>query len=293
MDLGLHVINFSWPGAPASIAPTLGAIAKAAEDAGITDLSVMDHYFQMDMEAMGLRPDQKMLEGYTTLGFLAAKTSAMRLGLLVTGVTYRHPGLLAKIVTTLDILSGGRAQLGIGAAWYEREHAGLGVPFPPLKERFERLEETLQICLQMWSDDNGRSRANTTNSLRRSTFLRASSVRTHRSSSGAWASAGPSGWRPGTPTPAICSPWPGWMAFATNSRCSDATARPRGAATMPSKRPCSGSGRPWGGTPPSISLMKYGPMLRSASTPSSSCQGSTIRLPRCAAWRLWSIDSAS
>jgi F420-dependent oxidoreductase-like protein len=155
MDVGLHVINFSWPGAPASIAPTLGAIAEAAEDAGVADLSVMDHYFQMDMETIGLRPDQEMLEGYTTLGFLAAKTSAMRLGLLVTGVTYRHPGLLAKIVTTLDILSGGRAQLGIGAAWYEREHAGLGVPFPSLKERFERLEETLQICHQMWSDDTG------------------------------------------------------------------------------------------------------------------------------------------
>ena len=96
-----------------------------------------------------------MLEGYTTLGFLAGQTQRMRLGLLVTGVTYRHPGLLAKIVTTLDVLSGGRAQLGIGAAWYEREHLGLGVPFPPLAERFERLEETLQICLQMWSDDDG------------------------------------------------------------------------------------------------------------------------------------------
>ena len=96
-----------------------------------------------------------MLEGYTTLGFLAGQTERMRLGLLVTGVTYRHPGLLAKIVTTLDVLSGGRAQLGIGAAWYEREHLGLGVPFPPLAERFERLEETLQICLQMWSDDDG------------------------------------------------------------------------------------------------------------------------------------------
>ena len=96
-----------------------------------------------------------MLEGYTSLGFLAGQTDTMTLGLLVTGVTYRHPGLLAKIVTTLDVLSGGRAQLGIGAAWYEREHRGLGVPFPPLAERFERLEETLQICLQMWSDDAG------------------------------------------------------------------------------------------------------------------------------------------
>jgi len=96
-----------------------------------------------------------MLEGYTSLGFLAGQTSTMTLGLLVTGVTYRHPGLLAKIVTTLDVLSGGRAQLGIGAAWYEREHRGLGVPFPPLAQRFERLEETLQICLQMWSDNSG------------------------------------------------------------------------------------------------------------------------------------------
>ena len=97
-----------------------------------------------------------MLEGYTALGFLAAHTTSVRLGLLVTGVTYRHPGLLAKIVTTLDVLSGGRAELGIGAAWYEREHRGLGVPFPPVAERFERLEEALQICLQMWEpDDDG------------------------------------------------------------------------------------------------------------------------------------------
>jgi len=112
----------------------------------------MDHWFQMEMMASAEDP---MLEGYTSLGFLAGQTSTMTLGLLVTGVTYRHPGLLAKIVTTLDVLSGGRAQLGIGAAWYEREHRGLGVPFPPLAERFERLEETLQICLQMWSDDTG------------------------------------------------------------------------------------------------------------------------------------------
>ena len=114
--------------------------------------TLMDHWFQMEMMATSEDP---MLEGYTSLGFLAGQTSTMTLGLLVTGVTYRHPGLLAKIVTTLDVLSGGRAQLGIGAAWYEREHRGLGVPFPPLAERFERLEETLQICLQMWSDDDG------------------------------------------------------------------------------------------------------------------------------------------
>ena len=118
----------------------------------MSTFTLMDHWFQMEMMAPAEDP---MLEGYTSLGFLAGQTQRMRLGLLVTGVTYRHPGLLAKTVTTLDVLSGGRAQLGIGAAWYEREHLGLGVPFPPLAERFERLEETLQICLQMWSDDNG------------------------------------------------------------------------------------------------------------------------------------------
>jgi F420-dependent oxidoreductase-like protein len=112
----------------------------------------MDHYFQM--EAMAPAEDP-MLEGYTALGYVAGLTQTLRLRVLVTGVTYRHPGLLAKIVTTLDVLSGGRAELGMGAAWYEREHRGLGVPFPPIGERFERLEEALQICLQMWSDDNG------------------------------------------------------------------------------------------------------------------------------------------
>jgi F420-dependent oxidoreductase-like protein len=112
----------------------------------------MDHFFQM--EAMAPAEDP-MLEGYTALGFVAGRTERLRLRLLVTGVTYRHPGLLAKTVTTLDVLSGGRAELGIGAAWYEREHRGLGVPFPPLTERFERLEEALQICLQMWSEDDG------------------------------------------------------------------------------------------------------------------------------------------
>jgi F420-dependent oxidoreductase-like protein len=114
--------------------------------------TVMDHWFQM--ENLG-GPAEPMLEGYTTLGYLAAVTERVRLSLLVTGTTYRCPGLLAKIVTTLDVLSGGRSMLGIGAAWYEREHRGLGVPFPPTGERFERLEETLQICRQMWSADDG------------------------------------------------------------------------------------------------------------------------------------------
>jgi F420-dependent oxidoreductase-like protein len=152
MKLAIHFPNFTLPGLPESLAGILAATARAAEDGGCSTFTVMDHWFQMEQLATSQDP---MLEGYTTLGFLAGRTERMTLGLLVTGVTYRHPGLLAKTVTTLDVLSGGRAQLGIGAAWYEREHLGLGVPFPPLSERFERLEEALQICLQMWSDDDG------------------------------------------------------------------------------------------------------------------------------------------
>jgi F420-dependent oxidoreductase-like protein len=152
MQLGIHFANFTFPGGTETLGVTLAATAVAAEDAGCSTFTLMDHWFQMEEFAPAQDP---MLDGYTALGFLAAQTSRMTLGLLVTGVTYRHPGLLAKTVTTLDVLSGGRAQLGIGAAWYEREHKGLGVPFPPVSERFERLEETLQICHQMWSDDDG------------------------------------------------------------------------------------------------------------------------------------------
>ncbi|MGW2843888.1 LLM class F420-dependent oxidoreductase [Streptomyces sp. NPDC001108] len=153
MKLGLHYWNYSAPADPALIAPTLAETARVAEEAGFASFSVMDHYFQM--ETGHSVADEPMLEGYTTLGYVAAVTQRMSLGLLVTGVMYRHPGLLAKIVTSLDVLSGGRARLGIGASWYEREQYGLGVPVVPVAERFERLEETLRICLQMWSDDNG------------------------------------------------------------------------------------------------------------------------------------------
>ncbi len=152
MDIGIHFPNFTNPGGDAAIAPVLADTAKAADDAGFALFTVMDHYFQMDAVWPA---DNPMLECYTALGFVAAHTSRIELATLVTGVTYRHPGLLAKAVTTLDVLSGGRALLGIGAAWYEREHRGLGVPFPQLAERYERLEETLQICLQMWSDNDG------------------------------------------------------------------------------------------------------------------------------------------
>lgn len=152
MQVGIHFVNFDLPGGAEALAPTLSATARAAEDGGCSMFTLMDHWFQMEEFANATDP---MLEGYTSLGYLAGLTGRIKLSLLVTGATYRHPGLLAKIISTLDVLSGGRAQLGIGAAWYEREHKGLGVAFPPVGERFERLEETLQICHQMWSDDDG------------------------------------------------------------------------------------------------------------------------------------------
>jgi alkanesulfonate monooxygenase len=151
MKIGLHVSNFSWPGGPRTIAADLGRVAAAAEDQGFAKLSVMDHVWQIGPIGP---PERDMLEAYTTLGFLAGKTERIELLAWVTAVVYREPGLLAKAVTTLDVLSGGRAWLGIGAAWNEPEARGLGLPFPPTAERFERLEEALEICLQMWSDDD-------------------------------------------------------------------------------------------------------------------------------------------
>jgi F420-dependent oxidoreductase-like protein len=149
--LGVHITKFDNPDGSAAIGRELAAVGAAVEAAGVSHVTVMDHYFQMEHND---RAEDAMLEAYSTLSFLAAHTSTVTLGALVTGVSYRHPGLLAKIVTTLDVLSGGRAVLGIGAAWYEREHQGLGVPFPPMSERFERLEETLRVCLQMWDPEN-------------------------------------------------------------------------------------------------------------------------------------------
>ena len=134
------------------MAPTLLATATAAEDIGASVFTLADHFFQM--ENVG-RAEDPFLEGYTSLGYLAGRTTSIALTLLVTGVTYRHPGLLAKTVTTLDVLSQGRSMFGIGAAWYEREHLALGVPYPSVSTRFEMLEETLQICQQMWSDNDG------------------------------------------------------------------------------------------------------------------------------------------
>jgi F420-dependent oxidoreductase-like protein len=152
MDLGIHYAQFTHPDWDKRLTERLTETATVADQGGVALMTVMDHYFQM-VQIGG--PFEPMLEAYTTLGYLAGRTERIDLGVLVTGTTYRHPGLLAKIVTTLDVLSGGRAWLGMGAAWYDREHVGLGVPFPPTAERFERLEETLRIVGQMWSDDDG------------------------------------------------------------------------------------------------------------------------------------------
>jgi len=145
MELGLHVSDFTWRGGVPALAPTLVRIAHDAEDAGFTRLSVMDHFWQISVIGP---PEHEMLEAYTTLGFLAANTTTITLHTLVTGVTYREPGLLAKAITTLDVLSGGRAMLGIGAAWNADESAGLGFPFPPTAERFERLEQGRRFVIR-------------------------------------------------------------------------------------------------------------------------------------------------
>ncbi|MFV2171832.1 LLM class F420-dependent oxidoreductase [Actinomadura sp. LOL_016] len=150
MRIGLQVPSFTFPGGAERIGPTFGRIARDADQAGLHSLWVMDHFFQIDMVGPAEEP---MLEGYSALAYAAALTENITLGTLVTGVTYRHPGILVKTVTTLDVLSGGRAWLGIGAAWNDEESRGLGVAFPPTAERFERLEETLQIAHRMWRGD--------------------------------------------------------------------------------------------------------------------------------------------
>lgn len=152
MRVGLQIPNFTYPGGPQQLGPKLAEIARTADDQGFHSLWVMDHFFQI--RGIG-PPENEMLEAYSALSHFAALTERVKLGALVTGVVYRHPGILAKTVTTLDVLSGGRAYLGIGAAWNEHESRALGVPFPTVADRFERLEETLQIAKQMWSDNDG------------------------------------------------------------------------------------------------------------------------------------------
>jgi F420-dependent oxidoreductase-like protein len=151
MKLGLQIPSFTFPNGPERLGPDLAAIARGSEEAGFEYLAVMDHLFQI----RGVGPaEQEMLEAYTTLGFLAAHTSRIKLLTVITGALYRYPGVLAKAVTTLDVLSGGRAVLGIGAGWNEQESRGLGIPFPPVSERFELLEDALEVCLRMWSDSD-------------------------------------------------------------------------------------------------------------------------------------------
>jgi F420-dependent oxidoreductase-like protein len=152
MKLGLQVPSFTWPGGDAAIGPTFARVVGYADEVGLDSIWVMDHFWQIRSVGAAEEP---MLEGMTALGFAAALTSRARLGLMVGGIHYRQPGLWAKATTTLDVLSGGRAYLGIGAAWNEAESRGLGFPFPPLKERFERLEETLRFVTQMWQGDRG------------------------------------------------------------------------------------------------------------------------------------------
>ncbi len=151
MKIGLHLADFTFPSGPRGLAGDLARVVASAEEAGFARISVMDHVWQIANHGP---PEHEMLEAYTTLGYLAARTSRADLLAWVTAVTYREPGMLAKLISTLDVLSSGRAWLGIGAAWNEPEARGLGLAFPPLAERFERLEETLQICNQMWDPDN-------------------------------------------------------------------------------------------------------------------------------------------
>ena len=152
MKLGLQIYSFTWPGGPEAIGPTLGRAVRTADDVGFDSIWVMDHFWQIGGPGSELQP---MLEGWTTLGFMAAHSQRARLGLMVGGVHYRNPGLWVKAATTLDVLSGGRAWLGIGAAWNQAESEGLGFPFPPLAERFEMLEETLRIAQGMWQGERG------------------------------------------------------------------------------------------------------------------------------------------
>jgi F420-dependent oxidoreductase-like protein len=153
MELGLQISNFTWKGRGPKLGENLAAISRTAEDVGYTSIWVMDHLFQIPPIGSAR---MEMLEAYTALGFIAANTTTVKVGTMVTGVTYRNPGFLCKQVSTLDVLSGGRAVFGIGAAWFDREHKAFGIPFPPLKERFERLEETILVCKQMWSREDGR-----------------------------------------------------------------------------------------------------------------------------------------
>ncbi|HKX19773.1 MAG TPA: LLM class F420-dependent oxidoreductase [bacterium] len=159
MRVGLSVANFAVPGGPARFGPEIAGMARRAEAAGFEALWVWDHFFWDEQPVAPGVTDRPMLEAYAILAFIAGVTSRIRLGTLVTSATYRHPGALVKQVTSLDVLSGGRAIFGVGAGWFEEEHRALGIPFPERAQRFERLEETVQIALRMWADEGAYDRA--------------------------------------------------------------------------------------------------------------------------------------
>ena len=221
IQLDLHLPNFNYPGVgPDAVFEKLVAIATAAEQAGFTSLSVMDHYHQIPPVGA---PERWMFEGNTMLAGIAARTETIALGLLVGGVGYRNPAQHAKITTTLDIVSGGRAFHGIGAGWFEAEHVAYGYAFPSLKERFERLEDHLRIARAMFTEEQA-TVAGDHHSVTAPTTTPSRCAATSRSSSGAAASARRCGWSPSTPTAATCSA--GRIGRGICSTCWSATARP-------------------------------------------------------------------
>ena len=248
MKLGIVFGDFSWPVPAGELGGMISRLGRQADEAGVDSLWVMDHFFQIRLT--GLPPESPMLESYATLGVLAGQTTRIKLGTLVTSVAYRHPGVLVKTVTTLDVLSGGRMYLGVGAgapwnvppqgpgtAW---EAEGLGIPFPPLADRFEMLEELLQVANQMWAATSRRMTASTTSSSARSTRPARCSARARRSSSPAAASARRCGSSRATRTPATCSTRQAASSATTSgtssTSCASTAPRPAGTTTR-SRRP--------------------------------------------------------
>ena len=220
--------------APASTGATWRAVARDADQSGLASLWVMDHFFQISVVGP---PELDMLEGYTTLAHAAAVTEHIELGTLVTGVTYRHPGILLKTVTTLDVLSGGRAWLGIGAAWNEEEHRGLGVPYPSTRERFRLLEDTLRLAHRMFADDDSPFEGESI-SLERPLNHPQPVRRAADHGRRRWRAAHPAGSSRSTPTRATCSTsGSGRRASRTSSTSSAGTATTSGATTTRSRRP--------------------------------------------------------
>nr|BFF19629.1 hypothetical protein GCM10025730_31500 [Promicromonospora thailandica] len=262
MRIGTHFMRFDSMD-PAGMRTELADAARYADEGGVSWISVMDHYFQMVHQ--GFPASDPMLEAYTTLGYLAGVTEKVQLGSLVTGVTYRYPGLLAKIVASLDVVSGGRATYGIGAAWYDREHAALGVPFPELRDRFEMLEETVRIARQMYDpDDNGPFEGKhfrlaetlcSPQPLSKPEIMIGGSGRSARS-----------GWWRSTRTRATCSPRRRSVCVTCSTCCAGTATTWAGTSPTSGSRCCTGAHRSARGTPPPSSRRCAGSRA-TASTP--------------------------